>query len=158
MHEMEKKLLAYCQRIATCSVFRRADEYVRYDFISHGFGWRREFNPTIGAKTAWLWVNSYRSAWVSFDLMNSVGWGRADKSKRFQVYHSGSMVKPNLPAPLGPAPSLRLAAVFAAAISSRVALTSLDLPSRSTCSVTVLPGLVAAISLRNAFVSTTGRP
>ena len=94
MHEMEKKLLAYCQRIATCSVFRRADEYVRYDFISHGFGWRREFNPTIGAKTAWLWVNSYRSAWVSFDLMNSVGWGRADKSKRFQVYHSGSMVKP----------------------------------------------------------------
>ena len=68
------------------------------------------------------------------------------------------MTMPNLPEPLPRLPSERAAASFVAAISSSVALISLDLPSRSTCSVTVLPGLVAAISLRNVLVSTTGRP
>ena len=71
---------------------------------------------------------------------------------------SGSTVMPYFAEPSPSRSPESRPAFFAAAFSVSVALNSLVLPSRRTPSVIVVPGVVAAISLRNEFVSTTARP
>lgn len=79
-------------------VFRQRD-YVRYDFAWYGFGKRVDYSLLTGPATL-LWINSYRCAPISFDMLNEVGvfhetddWLQQRK-KWAQLRFSGSLAEP----------------------------------------------------------------
>lgn len=59
-------LLAY-------TVFRRTDDYVRYDFRWYGFGYHKHWLAKDGMCQCW-WINSYVRAPLRVNWIHSISW------------------------------------------------------------------------------------